>query len=78
MTRSGKFSEICLPSIFYMKSEICYLQFGWPFNTWCPPKGHTYLKKPAAEVCLNMYDLLSTPGVKGLKFLEYLVTRVLI
>ena len=21
------------------------------FKAWCPPKGHTYLKKPAAESC---------------------------
>ena len=28
------------------------------FNDWCLQKGHEYLNKPAAKVCLSLYDLL--------------------
>ena len=36
------------------------------FVTWCPLKGGTYLKKPAA-FSLSIFDFLWTPGVKGLR-----------
>ena len=39
-----KFSEV-LQSAFFGIS----LNNGYPFKVWCPPKGHTYLNKSAAE-----------------------------